>query len=126
MGETRILVVEDEAIVAADLQSKLQRLGYVVCGIAFSGAEAIRKAGETRPDLVLMDVRLQGNMTGLEAASQIRESRRVPVVYITAYASFLGAVERIEELLYVSKPFSAGQLKTALDAALHSTADCGS
>ena len=119
MGETRILVVEDEAIVAADLQSKLQRLGYVVCGIAFSGADAIRTASETAPDLILMDVRLQGNMTGLEAAVHIRERRDVPVVYITAYTDVLGdAVERHEEVLYLSKPFSPSELKTVLAGAL--------
>jgi two-component system, response regulator PdtaR len=124
MGKKRILVAEDEAIVLADLQSKLQRMGYLVCGLAFSGAEAIRKAEETMPDLILMDVRLQGNMTGLEAACHIRKHRDVPVVYITAYASFLEtAVQRQEKLLYVSKPFSLGELTQTLEAALYSPAD---
>ncbi len=119
MSGKRILVVEDEAIVAADLQSKLQRLGYVVCGIAFSGTDAIRTASETRPDLILMDVRLQGNMTGLEAAVHIRQRRDVPVVYITAYTGVLGeAVERREKVPYLSKPVSPSELKTVLADAL--------
>jgi CheY-like chemotaxis protein len=126
MGETRILVVEDEAIVAADLQSKLQRLGYAVCGIAFSGADAIRTASETTPDLILMDVRLQGDMTGLEAAGHIRKWRDVPVVYITAHTGVLAeAVERHEKILYLSKPFSPSELKTVLAGALNDRPDRG-
>lgn len=126
MGETRILVVEDEAIVAADLRSKLQRLGYAVCGIAFSGADAIRTASETTPDLILMDVRLQGNITGLEAAAQIRKRHDVPVVYITAYTGVPGAtVERHEKVRYLSKPFSPSELKTVLADALKYRSDRG-
>jgi PAS domain S-box-containing protein len=118
--------VEDEAIVAADLQSKLQHLGYVVCGIAFSGADAIRTASETTPDLILMDVRLQGNMTGLEAAVHIRKRRHVPVVYITAYTGVLGdTVERHEKALYLSKPVSPSELKTVLADALQGRPDRG-
>ena len=123
MGEKRILVVEDEAIVAADLQLKLQRLGYVVCGIAFSGADAIRTASETTPDLILMDIRLQGNMTGLEAAVHIRKRHDVPVVYITAYTDILGEVERREKVLYLSKPFSPSELKTVLACAFSGRPD---
>ena len=90
----RILVVEDEAIVTADLRSKLERLGYIVCAVAFSGEDAIRQADETTPDLILMDVRLQGTMTGFEAAARIQKRRAVPVVYITAHAAVLeGGVE---------------------------------
>lgn len=115
----RILVVEDEAIIRADLRSKVERLGYEVCGMAFSGEDAIRKADDTAPDLILMDVRLRGNMTGLEAALQIRKRRNVPVIYITAYAGVLpDSVEKLEKLFWLSKPFSPGELKKALDAAL--------
>jgi CheY-like chemotaxis protein len=64
----RILVVEDEAIITADLRSKVERLGYVVCGTAFSGEDAVQKADDTAPDLVLMDIRLRGNMTGSSVA----------------------------------------------------------
>jgi two-component system, response regulator PdtaR len=119
MALKRILVVEDEAIITADLRRKLERLGYSVCATAFSGEDAIRKADDTTPDLVLMDVRLRGKMTGIEAASQIRQRRDVPVIYITAYASVLAeAGETHEKPLCLSKPFSSGELKKVLDAAL--------
>src|SRR5690349_241483 len=119
MSGTRILVVEDEAIVTADLRSKLERLGYTVCAVAFSGEDAIRQAAETMPDLVLMDVHLQGDMTGFEAAARIRKRREVPVVYITAQTGVLeNAVEAREKLLCLAKPFVPGELKTVLETAL--------
>ena len=124
MASTRILVVEDEAIVTADLRSKLERLGYIVCAVAFSGEDAIRQADETTPDLVLMDVRLQGSMTGFEAAARIRKRREVPVVYITAHTRFLeDAVEAREKLLCLAKPFVPGELKKVLEAALTTALD---
>jgi CheY-like chemotaxis protein len=119
MSGTRILVVEDEAIVTADLRSKLERLGYTVCAVAFSGEDAIRQAAETMPDLVLMDVHLQGDMTGFEAAARIRKRRELPVVYITAQTGILeNAVEAREKLLCLAKPFVSGELKTVLETAL--------
>jgi CheY-like chemotaxis protein len=115
---TRVLVVEDEAIITADLRSKIERLGYIVCGTAFSGEEAIRQADVTAPDVILMDVRLRGEMSGLEAALQIRKRRNVPVIYITAYADVLpDSVSTSKGFLCLSKPFSSGELKKILDAA---------
>ena len=72
MTNARILIVEDEAIVAKSIENRLMRLGYAVPAIAFSGTEAIQKVAETRPDLVLMDIKLQGEMDGVEAAKEIR------------------------------------------------------
>ncbi|MFL6354751.1 MAG: response regulator [Bryobacteraceae bacterium] len=119
MAGSRILVVEDEAIVTADLRSKLERLGYIVCAVAFSGEDAIRQADETTPDLILMDVRLQGTMTGFEAAARIQKHRAVPVVYITAHTAVVeDAVEAPEKLLCLAKPFLPGQLQRVLEAAL--------
>jgi CheY-like chemotaxis protein len=124
MADTRILVVEDEAIVTADLRSKLERLGYIVCAVAFSGEDAIRQADETTPDLILMDVRLQGNMTGFEAAMRIRKHRDVPVVYITAHTWVLeDAVAAPDEVLCLAKPFVPGELKRVLESALMSRLD---
>lgn len=120
----RILVVEDEAIVSADLRSKLERLGYTVCAVAFSGADAIQRAIETTPDLVLMDVRLQGEMTGFEAAARIRKRRDVPVVYITAHTGVLEhTVEAHEKLLCLAKPFLPSELKKVLERALEGQTD---
>src|SRR5438270_1946765 len=81
-----VLIVEDEQIVAADLEVKLAQLGYEVIGTAASGAEAIDLAELRRPDLVLMDVRLQGMMTGVEAADRIQRVTGAPVIFVTAYA----------------------------------------
>ena len=82
---TKILVVEDEGIVAMHLKNRLKSLGYAVSAVVFSGEEAIKKAAETHPDLVLMDIRLKGEMDGIEAAEQIRVRFNIPVVYLTAY-----------------------------------------
>ena len=81
----RILIVEDERIVAIDLQRRLARLGYAVVALAASGTEAIQKALALRPDVVLMDIRLQGDMDGVEAAQQIQAATAIPVVFMTAY-----------------------------------------
>ena len=82
---TKILVVENEGIVAMHLKNMLKSLGYAVSAVVFSGEEAIKKAAETHPDLVLMDIRLKGEMDGIEAAEQIRVRFNIPVVYLTAY-----------------------------------------
>ena len=86
MDSTRILVVEDEAIVAMDLRYKLEALGYTVPALSYSGEEAVDLAAELSPNLVLMDIRLNGNLDGIDAAARIREHLDIPVVYLTAYA----------------------------------------
>src|SRR5690349_10314328 len=86
MEQARIVVVEDEAIVAHSLQQTLARLGYTVPAIAATGAEAIQQASATRPDLVLMDIQLAGAMDGVAAAQEIRQRFDIPVVYLTAYS----------------------------------------
>lgn len=114
----RILVVEDEQIVAADLASKLNRLGYDVVGIASSGEEAISVSQQVHPQLVFMDVRLQGQMDGTEAARHIQRSSGVPIIFITAYAEiFLRDPTLMNPPgLCISKPFSLGQLKAVLES----------
>jgi len=77
-------VVEDEAIVSADIQDRLTALGYEVAGAADNGHEAIRKATESKPDLVLMDIMLKGDMQGTEAAIYFRSVLHIPVIYLTA------------------------------------------
>jgi len=84
MQKSRILVVEDEAIVSADIQDRLQALGYEVAGSADTGADAIRLAAELKPDLILMDIMLKGDMMGTEAASRIRSQLQLPIIYLTA------------------------------------------
>ena len=116
--KARILIVEDEYIVQLDLQSRLRRLGYSVVGVASEGEEAIAKAAELSPDLVLMDVRLEGPMDGIEAARQIRAARPIPVLYVTAYtdASQQGGSQELRPCL--SKPFLTPQLHDAITQAL--------
>ena len=113
---SRVLIVEDEQIIAEDLAIQVRRLGYDVQGIAISGAEAIAMAEETRPELVLMDIQLEGLMAGTEAAKIIRERTGATIVFMTAFPSaFLQAdPPPRENHIWVTKPFSRFQLEAAL------------
>src|SRR5512138_3812200 len=86
MTGIRVLITEDEAIVAKDLQHRLQDMGYEVLGISSRGEDAIVLADKYRPDLCLMDIHLAGEMDGIQAAQEIRTRFAIPVVYLTAYA----------------------------------------
>lgn len=116
----RILVVEDEQIIAADLRNKLVAMGYQVVGMAISGEEAVTIADETKPDLVLMDVQLDGQMTGPEAARTIQERTGTPVVYVTAYPSIFvrDPGQMLQPGICLGKPFSRPQLESVVKAAL--------
>src|SRR5262245_39460868 len=107
MSPPKILVVEDERIVARDIQNRLTQLGYEVAGITRSGEEAVRLADQFRPDLVLMDIRLDGAVDGVAAAQEIRERFQLPVVYLTAYADddTLRRARVTEPFGYILKPF---------------------
>ena len=115
----KILVVEDEHIVAMDLMSRLRNLG--VPGSASSGEEAIEKTGKYRPDLVLMDIFLNGQMDGIQAAGQIRARYNIPIIYLTAYAdsSTLQRAKITEPFGYVLKPFEERELLTTIEMALY-------
>ena len=82
MTSARLLVVEDEAILAMNIENKVLQLGYQVTGVTDSGSEAIRLVDEIRPDLVLMDIKLKGKLDGVETAEQIRERFDIPVIYL--------------------------------------------
>ena len=119
--KTRILVVEDESIVAADIQKTLQNLGYDVPAVASTGEAAIQKAKEDKPDLVLMDIVLKGKMDGVKAAEQIRTKFNIPVVYLTAYADdkTLKRAKITGPFGYIIKPFEDRALKTIIEIALY-------
>jgi CheY-like chemotaxis protein len=121
MAKAQILVVEDDNITVMELQDRLQKLGYAVSGVASYGEEAIEKAGKTRPDLVLMDIRLKGNMNGIEAAKDIRTRFDIPVIYLTALADedTLQRAKATEPYGYISKPFDERGLQAAVEIALH-------
>lgn len=86
MTKTKILIVEDELLLAKNLSRKLKKLGYTVLEIVSSGNVAIQRAAEIQPDLILMDIVIKGDMDGIEAAAQIHEQLDIPVIYTTAYA----------------------------------------
>jgi PAS domain S-box-containing protein len=120
MAHATILVVEDENIIAIDIQQRLQSLGYAVPTIAASGLDALQKAADLCPDLVLMDIVLKGDMDGIETAEQVRTQFQIPVVYLTAYADE-GTWQRALATApfgYVLKPLVDRQLQTVIEIAL--------
>ena len=121
MSNSRILVVEDEGIIAKDIESTLNRSGYSVIAVASSGEEAIKKAMETHPDLVLMDIVLEGDMDGVAAAEKIRDRFDIPVVYLTAYSddTTLQRAKITEPYGYILKPFQERELYTTIEMALY-------
>jgi PAS domain S-box-containing protein len=118
---TRILVVEDEGVVAKDLQMRLRKLGYEVPVTVQTGEEAIEAANQHRPQLILMDVRLKGAMDGIEASAKIMERFRTPVIFLTAYADdgTLGRAKLTQPYGFILKPFNERELHTAIQVALH-------
>src|SRR5574341_1670289 len=121
MVKTQILVVEDEAIVAEAIRRKLQKLGYSVPSTASRGEEAIKKVEENNPDIVLMDIVLQGEMDGIEAAEQIRARFNIPIVYLTAYSDIktLERAKVTEPFGYIIKPFKERELNINIEIALY-------
>ena len=121
MDRVQVLVVEDEAIVAMDIQSKLEDLGYSVIALIRSGEEAIQTACEMGPDLILMDISLQGDMDGISAAIRIRESNQIPLIFMTAHgdAETLHRANLTEPLGYIIKPFNEQDLRAAIEVALN-------
>jgi PAS domain S-box-containing protein len=121
MSKGSILIVEDEAIVAEDLSRKLSRLGYDVVGVTASGEESVARARERRPDLVLMDIRLEGQMDGVDAAQVIRRESDIPVIYLTAHSdsATLQRAKVTEPFGYILKPFETPQLETQIQMALY-------
>jgi DNA-binding LytR/AlgR family response regulator len=119
MSKTNILIVEDESIVAKDIQMSLRKLGYNVVAICSNGEDAIRAAKEHSPDLVLMDIMLKGEMSGIEAAEQIRSRFNMPIIYLTAYAdeSTLSKAKITEPYGYIIKPFKEIDLRTSIEMA---------
>lgn len=120
-GPTRILVVEDEAIIAEGLRLRLTQLGFEVSGVAASGEDAIRLADETGPDLVLMDIRLGGAIDGIAAGRHIRATADVPIVYLTANTDRPTVQKAMETspFGYLSKPIRDETLQTTIAVALH-------
>ncbi|MCK4595053.1 PAS domain S-box protein, partial [bacterium] len=120
MPKVKILVVEDERIVAKDIQNRLESLGYSVAGIASTGEEAIQTALRTDPDLILMDILLKGSVDGIQATEEITRKLGVPVVYLTAYADEI-TLQRAKitgPFGYIVKPYEQKGLHTTIETAL--------
>jgi PAS domain S-box-containing protein len=121
VDNARILVVEDERIVALDIEDQLSGLGYSVPATVARGEEAIRQAAESSPDLVLMDIRLKGHMDGIEAAQHIRTHLDIPVVFLTAQAdeATLQRAKVTDSYGYLLKPFEERELRSTIEMALY-------
>jgi PAS domain S-box-containing protein len=117
-----ILVVEDQRLIAADIENTLKKLGYVVVGSVSSGEDAISTSDLLRPELVLMDVRLRGEMDGIQAAQIIRDRFNVPVVYLTAYADeeTILRAKKTTPFGYLVKPFNERELRATIEIAFYS------
>jgi signal transduction histidine kinase len=117
----RILIVEDEKIIAFDIKYCLEKSGYIVPDIVSYGEQAIEKAVELKPDLVLMDIMLKGNMNGTEAAEQITKILNIPVIYLTAYSDddTLKNAKFSQPFAYILKPFDEKQLVTTIEIVLN-------
>ncbi|MFW6337412.1 MAG: putative bifunctional diguanylate cyclase/phosphodiesterase [Alkalispirochaetaceae bacterium] len=122
MGNTpKVLIVEDERIIALDLRRRIEKFGYEVCAVVSSAEEAVRATEEHDPDIVLMDIMLSGERDGTDAAVELRDRFGTPVVFLTAYADeqTLKRAKRAEPVGYVLKPFKERELYTTIEIALY-------
>ncbi len=121
MGKVSVLIVEDESIVAKDIQLSLKKLGYNILGIEKTGEEAIKSASQKKPDIIIMDIMLKGEITGIEASEKIREEQNIPIIFLTAYAdeSTLARAKITEPYAYIIKPYKEIDLHTSIEMALY-------
>ncbi len=121
MAKARIMIVEDEWTVAEEIKMVLQSFEYTVTSMSSSGEEAIQNAEKDKPDLVRMDIVLEGRMDGIEAANEIRSRFNIPIIYLTAYADekILERAKITKPFGYVVKPFINEDLKIAIEIALY-------
>ena len=121
MRTARILVVEDDRVVSRDIQEQLKRIGHSIAAATARGEDAVVLAAEHRPDLVLMDIRLEGDLDGIDAAAEIRIVSKLPVLFLTAYADEETVVRasHAQPFGYLLKPFDESQLRTAIEIAIY-------
>jgi CheY-like chemotaxis protein len=117
---SKILVVDDEAIIVMQLEKRLRAMGYTVAGMAASGEEAVDMARRLQPDLVLMDIVMPGQMNGIEAAKIITGELDIPVVFVTSYAddTIIEKAKNARPYGYIVKPFNELEIKAAIEVAL--------
>src|SRR5215510_301398 len=121
MNPARVMIVEDDRVVARDIRTQVSRMGHSVVGVTGSGEEAVTLAATEQPDLVLMDIRLEGEMDGIEAAQRIRSKNRIPVVFLTAYGNeeIMRRASLTEPFGYLLKPVKEPQMRTVIQMALY-------
>jgi len=121
MENVNVYIVEDESIVAKDIQNSLKKLGYNVLGISNNGEDAIKNISESEPDIVLMDIMIKGGMTGIDVAEKIKLEYNIPVIFLTAYAdeSTLSKAKITEPYGYILKPFKEVDLHSTIEMAIY-------
>lgn len=121
MSDERVLIVEDEKIIALDLQRRLEKFGYTVVALAATADEAVSAATDHMPDIVLMDIMLGGERDGVDAAMEIKDTLPIPIVFLTAYADerTVERAKRAQPVGYVLKPFKERELQTTIEIALY-------
>lgn len=120
MKKGRVLIVEDEIITAMGIKNLLEKEGYQVSELTLSGPEAIERAEQDRPDLVLMDIRMEGGMTGIEAAEKIHSRFGIPIIFITGYADKEIKENAIKTgaAAYLEKPLDLNRLISVIESVL--------
>ena len=121
MEKKKIFIVEDESIVSLEIQSRVKHLGYSVSGTAAYGDEAIRKVIDLKPDLILMDIRIKGELDGIETAAEIKKIYEVPIIFLTAYADpvTIQRAKITDPFGYIIKPFEERELHISIEIALY-------
>lgn len=120
MVKNQIMIVEDEVVIAKDIKNTLENFGYFVSGTVTTGEKAVEKAKESKPDLVFMDIFLNGEMDGIEAAQTINDYLGIPVIYLTAYADekIIERAKKTGPFSYLIKPFQGKELHASIQMAL--------
>jgi two-component system, response regulator PdtaR len=123
-GSVKIMIVEDESIVAMDLAMRLQKAGYAVVGMADNSDEALMLFKEEQPDLVLMDINIIGHIDGIETAKMLKKIHDVPLIFLTAYSQseYVNRAKEANPSAYLVKPFNNDSLYTSIEIAIHNFA----
>ena len=116
----KLLLVEDEFLIAALLRRNLMLVGYDVCELVSTGEEAVERAEQEQPDFILMDVRLGGKMDGIEAAREIHQRFQIPIIFMTGYSDKerVAQAKELNPLAYLVKPVTPDDIKPIIDSAL--------
>jgi DNA-binding NarL/FixJ family response regulator len=120
LEQINVFLVEDQTLLAIDLKNRLENLNYKIVGTADNGVDAVTMIGETKPDIILMDIVLKGNLNGIETAKQIREFYNIPFIYLTAYYDdkMLDEAAETQPDGYITKPYGDISLHTSIQIAI--------